>query len=47
VKFIILYTRLLTATSLFDVYQCAISPPFLEQRIYEAEEIILGHHPSR
>jgi len=45
VKFIILlYKVAFGYVTLFDVYQCAISPPFLEQRIYEAEEIILGKH---
>jgi len=43
VKFIILlYKVAFGYVTLFDVYQCAISPPFLEQRIHEAEEIILG-----
>src|SRR6266404_191048 len=45
VKFIILlYKVAFGYVTLFDVYQCAISPPFLEQRVYEAEEIILGKH---
>jgi hypothetical protein len=45
VKFIILlYKVAFGYVTLFDVYHCAISPPFLEQRIYEAEEIILGRH---
>jgi hypothetical protein len=45
VKFIILlYKVAFGYVTLFDVYQCAISPPYLEQRIYEAEEIILGKH---
>jgi hypothetical protein len=45
VKFIILlYKVAFGYVTLFDVYQCAISPPFLEQRIYEAEEIILRKH---
>ena len=45
VKFIILlYKVAYRYVTLFDVYHCAISPPFLEQRIYEAEEIILGRH---
>ena len=45
VKFIILLYKVAYGyVTLFDVYQCAISPPFLEQRIYEAEEIILGKH---
>jgi hypothetical protein len=30
--------------TLFDVYQCAISPPTLEARIAEAEEILMGRH---
>src|SRR5262249_15462816 len=30
--------------TLFNVYECAISPPLLEQRIHEAEEIITGRH---
>jgi hypothetical protein len=45
VKFIILLHKVAyDYVTLFDVYQCAISPPFLEQRIFEAEEIILGRH---
>jgi hypothetical protein len=45
VKFIILlYKVAFGYVTLFDVYQCAISPPFLEQRVYEAEEILLGKH---
>ena len=45
VKFIILLYKVTYGyVTLFDVYHCAISPPFLEQRIYEAEEIILGRH---
>jgi len=45
VKFIILLYKVAYGyVTLFDVYYCAISPPFLEQRIYEAEEIILGRH---
>jgi hypothetical protein len=45
VKFIILLYKVAYGyVTLFDVYRCAISPPFLEQRIYEAEEIILGRH---
>jgi hypothetical protein len=44
-KFIILLYKVAYGyVTLFDVYHCAISPPFLEQRIYEAEEIILGRH---
>jgi hypothetical protein len=43
VKFIILLYKVAYGyVTLFDVYHCAISPPFLEQRINEAEEIILG-----
>jgi hypothetical protein len=30
--------------TLFDVYRCAISPTLLEERIREAEEILMGHH---
>jgi hypothetical protein len=30
--------------TLFDVYLCAISPPTLEARIAEAEEILMGRH---
>lgn len=30
--------------TLFNVYECAISPPLLEQRLREAEEIIMGRH---
>jgi hypothetical protein len=45
VKFIILLHKVAYEyVTLFDVYQCAISPPLLEQRIFEAEEIILGRH---
>src|SRR6266852_2611950 len=45
VKFIILLYKVAYGyVTLFDVYQCAISPPFLEQRIYEAEQIILVKH---
>ena len=45
VKFIILLHKVAyDYVTLFDVYQCAISPPFLEQRIFEAEEIVLGRH---
>jgi len=45
VKFIILLHKIAyDYVTLFDVYQCAISPPLLEQRIFEAEEIILGRH---
>jgi hypothetical protein len=45
VKFIILLYKVAYGyVTLFDVYHCAISPPFLEQRIYEAEEILLGRY---
>jgi hypothetical protein len=45
VKFIILLHKVAyDYVTLFDVYQCAISPPLLEERILEAEEIILGCH---
>jgi hypothetical protein len=45
VKFIILLHKVAyDYVTLFDVYQCAISPPLLEQRILEAEEIVLGRH---
>jgi TraM recognition site of TraD and TraG len=45
IKFIILLYKVAYGyVTLFDVYHCAISPPFLEQRIYEAEEIVLGRH---
>ncbi|MGA9143995.1 MAG: type IV secretion system DNA-binding domain-containing protein [Candidatus Acidiferrales bacterium] len=45
VKFIILLHKVAyDYVTLFDVYECAISPPLLEERIHEAEEIILGHH---
>jgi len=45
VKFIILLHKVAyDYVTFFDVYQCAISPPLLEQRIFEAEEIILGRH---
>ena len=44
-KFIILLYKVAYGyVTLFDVYHCAISPPFLEQRIYEAEEIVMGRH---
>ncbi|HMI50557.1 MAG TPA: type IV secretion system DNA-binding domain-containing protein [Candidatus Saccharimonadales bacterium] len=43
VKFIILLYKLAYGyVTLFDVYHCAICPPLLEQRIHEAEQIILG-----
>src|SRR6202521_5262027 len=45
VKFIILFHKVAyDYVTFFDVYQCAISPPLLEERIAEAEEIILGQH---
>src|SRR5712664_503264 len=45
VKFIILlHKAAYVYVTFFDVYQCAISPPLLEDRIAEAEDIILGHH---
>src|ERR1700730_10663609 len=44
-KFIILLHKIAyDYVTLFDVYECAISPPLLEERIGEAEEIILGRH---
>jgi hypothetical protein len=45
VKFIILLHKIAyDYVTFFDVYQCAISPPLLEERIAEAEEILLGRH---
>jgi type IV secretory system conjugative DNA transfer VirD4/TraG family protein len=45
VKFIILLHKVAyDYVTFFDIYQCAISPPLLEERIAEAEEIILGRH---
>ncbi len=45
VKFIILLHKVAyDYVTLFDVYRCAISPPLLEERIEEAEDIILGRH---
>src|SRR6202046_1405758 len=45
VKFIILLHKVAyDYVTFFDVYQCAISPPLLEERIAEAEDIILGRH---
>jgi hypothetical protein len=45
VKFIILlHKAAYDYVTFFDVYHCAISPPLLERRIAEAEDIILGHH---
>jgi hypothetical protein len=45
VKFIILLHKIAyDYVTFFDVYECAISPPLLEERIAEAEEILLGRH---
>ncbi|HET8925229.1 MAG TPA: TraM recognition domain-containing protein [Candidatus Acidoferrum sp.] len=45
VKFIILLHKVAyDYVTLFDVYECAISPPQLEERIQEAEEIVMGRH---
>jgi hypothetical protein len=45
VKFIILLHKVAyDYVTLFDVYQCAISPPLLEERIQEAEELVMGRH---
>jgi hypothetical protein len=45
VKFIILLHKVAyDYVTFFDVYRCAISPPLLEERIEEAEDIILGRH---
>jgi hypothetical protein len=45
VKFIILLHKVAyDYVTLFDVYQCAISPPLLEERIAEADDVILGRH---
>ncbi|MGD0965262.1 MAG: TraM recognition domain-containing protein [Candidatus Acidiferrales bacterium] len=45
VKFIILLHKIAyDYVTFFDIYQCAISPPLLEARIQEAEEILLGRH---
>jgi len=45
VKFIILLHKIAyDYVTLFNVYECAISPPLLEQRIHEAEDIIMGLH---
>ena len=45
VKFIILLHKVAyDYVTLFDVYQCAISPPLLEARIQEGEEIVMGRH---
>src|SRR5262249_56872523 len=45
VKFIILLHQIAYGyVTLFNVYECAISPPLLEQRLREAEELIMGRH---
>jgi hypothetical protein len=45
VKFIILLHKVAyDYVTLFNVYECAISPPLLEQRIHEAEELVMGRH---
>jgi len=45
VKFIILLHKVAyDYVTLFDVYECAISPRLLEERIHEAEEILMGRH---
>jgi len=45
VKFIILLHKVAyDYVTLFDVYQCAISPSLLEERIHEAEDIVMGRH---
>jgi hypothetical protein len=45
VKFIILLHKVAyDYVTLFNVYECAISPPLLEQRIKEAEEMVMGCH---
>jgi TraM recognition site of TraD and TraG len=45
VKFIILLHKVAyDYVTLFDVYQCAISPRLLEERIHEAEDIVMGRH---
>ncbi len=45
VKFIILLHKVAyDYVTLFNVYECAISPPLLEQRIQEAEESVMGRH---
>jgi hypothetical protein len=45
VKFIILLHKVAyDYVTFFNVYECAISPPLLEERIREAEDIILGRH---
>src|SRR5580700_5730725 len=43
VKFIILLHKVAyDYVTLFDVYECAISPPLLQERIKEAEHLVLG-----
>src|SRR6202045_3996585 len=43
VKFIILLHKVAyDYVTLFNIYECAISPPLLEERIKEAEHIVLG-----
>ena len=45
VKFVILLHKVAyDYVTLFNVYECAISPPLLDQRIQEAEEIVMGRH---
>jgi TraM recognition site of TraD and TraG len=45
VKFIILLHKVsYDYVTLFNVYECAISPALLQQRIQEAEEIVMGRH---
>jgi len=45
VKFIILLHKVAyDYVTLFNVYECAISPPLLEERIEEAEELVMGRH---
>jgi len=45
VKFIILLHKVAyDYVTLFDVYQCAISPSLLEERIREAGDIVMGRH---
>ena len=45
VKFIILLHKVAYGyVTLFDIYECAISPPLIEERIQEAEELVMGRH---
>src|SRR5580698_6041959 len=45
VKFIILLYKVAYGyVTLFDVYECAISPDLIEKKIQEAEEIVMGRH---